>query len=95
MWEEIKKFVVQLFDDLTAWAYDVLVGAIELILDVVAGVIEAIEVPEFIATTSIAGYLPESILYFLVMSKFGEALTLVGLGYGFRILRRFLTFGIW
>lgn len=95
MWEEIKKFVVQLFKDITAWFYDIFVGAIELILSAVASMIEMLELPVFISESNIAEYLPESILYFLVMSNFGQALTIIGAAYAFRILRRFLTFGIW
>jgi len=95
MWEEIKQFVVDffvslgnLFRDLGLWFYEKISGLLVYIFD-------SIPLPSFITTTSLDSLLPSEIVWFLSVTSFPEALLIISAGITFRILRRFLTLGIW
>ncbi|WP_444925110.1 hypothetical protein ACJJH9_09850 [Microbulbifer sp. DLAB2-AF] len=95
MWDEIKKAIKDLFDDFTEWLYDVTVSMLEAALSAIASIIEAIPLPDFIVNYNVTDYIHGDVLYFLTMSGFGDAMAVIGAAYTFRIIRRFVTLGIW
>lgn len=95
MWEQIKKAVEDFFTDLTEWLYDSVVAMLEAFLGAVASIIEAVGLPDFVSNYNVTDYIHNDVLYFLTMSGFGDALAVIGVAYTFRIIRRFLTLGIW
>lgn len=87
LWEAIETFFT-----------DLLVGLVEVVLEVFAVIVELIPVPDFLTTYSLCNLLglagPE-VGYFLQTFRIGEALGLVASGYGFRLLRKLVTAGQW
>lgn len=77
---------------------DLLVTAIEAVLEVVTLAIDAIPVPDFISSNTICALLgnagPE-VAWAMSTFKIGEGLTLIGAGYAFRLLRKFVTLFQW
>jgi hypothetical protein len=60
--------------------------------------ISAIPVPDFIANNSMGSLLGQTgpiVGFFMTELNIGQALTLVGAGYAFRLLRKFLTLFQW
>ena len=95
MWQEIKEAIADFFDDLGEWFYDVFVTILEALLNGIGTLIEAIALPDFFLTYSLADYVHPDVGYFLAASGFDNALAIVGLAYVFRIIRRIVTLRIW
>lgn len=87
LWEAIEEF----FGDL-------LVDGVDALLQLVVVIIDAIPVPDFISSVTICALLgsagPEVAWAFQTF-RIGEGLTLIGAGYAFRLLRKFLTLFQW
>lgn len=83
--------IMQLLKDLVTYTLSV-------VLDLVASAISAITPPDFLANYSMGNMLGQAgpiVGFFLVQLRIGEGLALVGAGYAFRLLRKFLTLFQW
>lgn len=95
MFQELKQFVKDIFEALGNFVDAVFLRLLEWILDGIAYIIESITPPEFLTQYSLQDSIPDTIVWFLQQSKFGTCLTIISAAYIFRIIRRFVTFGIW
>lgn len=89
--ERLFNFLVQLVKDAILWL-------LEAMLDLGALIIEAIPVPDWMGNYSIAGMLGQAgptIAWCVTTFRIGEAMTIIGAAYAFRLLRKVLTLGQW
>lgn len=80
-----------LLRDSVVWVLDQVFGA-------VAGIIEAIPLPDFVGTYSAGGLLgglPDTVLWFVNVFGIGDALILIGSAFAFRLMRKLVTLGQW
>lgn len=94
---DFKNWVSGIWDDFVEFLHDLPVDIFESLLDGIASVLESIPVPDFIQGglgQLLAGIDP-SILYFINRSGFAEALSLLGAGFAFRMVRKLVTLGQW
>lgn len=83
--------IVQLLKDLVTYV-------LSTILDLIADAISSITPPAFLTNYSMGNLLGQAgpiVGFFLVQLRVGEGLALVGAGYAFRLLRKFLTLFQW
>jgi hypothetical protein len=83
--------LIQLLKDLVTYILGVVLSVVEM-------AISAIPVPDFIANNSMGSLLGQTgpiVGFFMTELNIGQALTLVGAGYAFRLLRKFLTLFQW
>jgi hypothetical protein len=86
------------FGSLMAFLRDLIVGAVAAILSLFALMVSAIPVPDFIKTYSLGTLLSAAgpdVGWFLNTLKIAQGLAIVGSGYAFRLLRKFLTLFQW
>lgn len=95
MWEEIRKFLADFWDDLADFFIDLFVSVLSMVLEIIGDVVSAIPMPSFMTDFNASDYIGNDIGFFLMMSGVGQALAIVGAGFLFRFLRRVLTLGIW
>ena len=89
--------VKSVFTSLWDFVTDVFISLIDLILTAFVSLISAIPVPDFIQgglQSSIDG-LDGTVLYILAQVRLPEALALIGVGYAFRLVRKFVTLFQW
>lgn len=97
-WNEVMNWISGLWSDLVEFLTDLPMIVLQGVLDAIATVIESIPVPEFLQTGglfAVVGALPDSIQYLLMMSYFAQALSIVGLGFTFRMTRKLVTLFQW
>lgn len=89
--------VKSFFDALWNFVVDAFVGIVELIVTALVALVSAIPVPSFMTMglQSIYGQLDPAIIFFLSASGLPGALALLGLGYSFRLIRKFATLFQW
>lgn len=83
--------IVQVLKDLVTYVLSV-------VLDLVASAISSISPPSFLTNYSMGTMLGQAgpiVGFFLVQLRIGEGLALIGAGYAFRLLRKFLTLFQW
>ena len=83
--------IVQVLKDLVTYVFSA-------VLDLVADAISSISPPAFLTNYSMGAMLGQAgpiVGFFLVQLRIGEGLALVGAGYAFRLLRKFLTLFQW
>ena len=95
MFKELKQFIKDIFEALGNFIDKVFLHLLDWILDGIAYIIESITPPEFLSGYSLQDSIPDSIVWFLVQSQFGTCLAIISAAFVFRIIRRFVTFGIW
>lgn len=95
MFQELKQFVKDIFEALGNFVDAVFLRLLEWLLDGIAYIIESISPPEFLSQYSLQDTIPDSIVWFLQQSQFGTCLAIISAAYIFRIIRRFVTLGIW
>ena len=89
--KDVWKAVVDFFGDL-------LLFFLQMVLDVVLWVLEAIPVPEFMQQFTLQSAfsgLDPTLLYVVDQLNIPEALAIVGAAFGFRLLRKALTLFQW
>lgn len=87
-----------IFGDVVNIINDLLVLVVMKVLQIVSYILGALPAPDFLNThslNSLAGGLGSDVLWFMSQTRIPEAFAMIGVAVGFRILRRFLTFGIW
>lgn len=96
MLENLRDWILGLWDDWTTFVRDLLVWLVDGVLGGIATAIESVPSPDFLAGGA-DGYLSGlgEIYYFLAMSGFDVGLGLIGAATGFRLVRIFATLGIW
>ncbi len=91
--------VIQLvFFDIVDFFSELSVGIYDALLTALAVIIESIPFPDFLATNGLQvaiDALPQDVLYFLSQTGFNQAMGVLSLGLGFRMLRKLLTFFQW
>lgn len=88
----------QIFVALAALLHDLVPYLIGAVLDLVAFIVDQISPPDFLSQYSLNTLLGNAgpiVGFFVAQFKVGQALTLIGYGYGFRLLRKFLTLFQW
>lgn len=94
----LREQLVALWDAIETFFTDLILGTIERVLEVVAWVVNAIPMPDWLANTSLCNLLsaagPE-VGYFLQTFRIAEGLGLIAAGYVFRLTRKLLTAGQW
>lgn len=88
----------RLWDAIEAFFADLLILAVEAVLEVVALAFESLPVPEFMTTTSIGDLLGNAgpvVGWFVQTFKISECMSLLAAGAVFRITRKIVTFGKW
>ena len=79
-------------------AKDFVVWLVKAVMDLFLMAVAAIGVPGFLADYSlgsILSHISPALGFFVQQLKIGTALTMIGAGYGFRLLRKLLTLGQW
>lgn len=95
MFQELKQFVKDIFEALGNFVDSIFLRLLEWLLDGIAYIIETISPPNFLATHNLQDAIPSTVIWFLQQSGFGSCLAIISAAYIFRIIRRFVTFGIW
>lgn len=86
------------WDAFIAFMGDLVLTCVEAVCNFFATVIEAIPVPEWVTSYSLNGMLSQAgqeIAWLVGTFKIGECLSIIGLGYAFRLLRKLFTLGQW
>lgn len=81
-----------------AFFSDLLVGAVETVLDLVSTIANGIPVPEFLQGISICGTLSQAgptAAWISDICHLPEGMTAIAGGFAFRMLRKLLTLGQW
>ena len=77
---------------------DVFFWGLELVLNGIASLLEALPVPDFIANTNfgqILAPLPPFALYIVNQLHLDQAMAIIGAGVAFNLLRKLFTLGQW
>jgi hypothetical protein len=96
-WIDFKEFIFGLWNDFIEFVKDIFLVIFELFLDGFAYIIEQLVPPDFVTgglQDVINGFSP-TLLYLIGETGFGEALSILGAGFAFRILRKFATLFQW
>lgn len=94
----LRQQVERLFDGIVDYFTAYALFMLETLFDAAAAVLEMIPVPEFMTQYSLGQFfamMPPEILYFVGVFNLAEGLSIIGAGYGFRLLRKLLTLGQW
>lgn len=97
-WLAFVAWIGVLWTDLTNFLTDLPINILEGVLMAFASVINAIPVPQFIQTNGLSGVisaLPDSVQYLLSATGFVQALAVLGAGFLFRVMRKFVTLFQW
>ena len=98
MWDGLVAWLLELWESFVAFMSDLGITILDGLLDAIAGVLEALPIPDFLQGHTIADYLNSvdpAVLYFLHQSGIGVALAIIGSATLFRMLRKLLTLGNW
>lgn len=89
--------IKQLFKDVAEFLGDVFIKVLELALEGIAAVIEAIPVPEFMQNglQPVFAALSSDVWFFLTHLKLSELFTVLAAAVAFRLARKFLTLFQW
>lgn len=93
----ISNLVLQIFKDAWEILNDLFVYLFKSLLALFSFIITSIPVPDFISggLQGIVNAIDPSILYFLNLSGVPIALSIIGAGYAFMLIRKIATLGIW
>lgn len=93
----ISNIVIQVFKDAWEILNDIAVYLFKSLLALFSVIISSISVPDFMANglQDVISAIDPAILYFLVMSGVPYAMSILGAGYAFMIVRKIATLGIW
>ncbi|MBE0471330.1 MAG: hypothetical protein IBX55_17690 [Methyloprofundus sp.] len=96
-WNNFINHITGFYDDFIEFMTDLPLIILEKILIAFSSVINAIPVPALFSNGlgALVGSLDSSILYFLSVTGFAEALSLLGVGISFRLIRKVVTLGQW
>lgn len=95
--EWLVNLVKAFFGALWNFVVDAFIGLVELLVTALVGLVSAIPVPSFMSMglQSFYGQLDPGIVYLCAASGLPGALAIIGLGYGFRLVRKFVTLFQW
>jgi len=94
----IRRQVERVWDAVVKFFQDLVIYAIEKMLDLIALAFEQLPVPEFLQQYNLnmlLGNAGSTVGWFVQTFKIGECLTVIALGITFRITRKILTLGKW
>lgn len=94
----IARQVKRLWDAIEDFFGDFLVEAVEALLDLISIAVNAIPIPDFLTGYTVCSLIAqggETLAWAFGTFRIGEGLTLIGAGYAFRLLRKFLTLFQW
>ena len=96
-WADLIGWFKALFSALMDFLIDLPVTILEMFLDAILFLLNAIPVPAFIegGLDSFMSAIGSDVLYFISMSGFDDAMALLGAGITFRLLRKLFTLGQW
>jgi hypothetical protein len=91
------QLIGQFFSDLWSFVLDALINVVDLITAAFVALIVAIPAPTFLSNglNSVYSTLDPGILYLLTATGLPQGLAIIGAGYGFRMLRKFVTLFQW
>jgi len=100
MWPEwlTLAFYKGLWEDFTEYWDDFPILVLKGVTEAVAGIIESIAPPDFLAQYRLADVMAPAmgdLGYFLAQAGISQALAMIATAVVFRVMRKFLTFGIW
>lgn len=95
MIETIKQLIRDFFQSLKNLLESFFLTITDWVLSAIAAILEAIDPPQFLTQYNLQSLVPDSVVYFLSVSGFGQCLAIISAAYVFRIIRRFVTLGIW
>lgn len=86
-----------LWVDFVEFLTDLPIKLLKLLLDALAGLLESLTPPEFMATSigDVLGPVQPYIGYFVSQSGVGQAMGILAAGLAFRLARKLLTLGQW
>ncbi|SMC29981.1 hypothetical protein SAMN02745857_04325 [Andreprevotia lacus DSM 23236] len=86
--------IAQAFKDLL---YDAMLSIFSALMDMIIALVNSIQVPEFIlkGISSLIAQLPQSLQFFLSVCGFAEAFSILGIGVGVHLIRKFVTLFQW
>jgi hypothetical protein len=92
-WTAFKAWVTSMLDAVVSWFLGIMQNLAEWVVDGVlkalAGIIEAIPVPDFLSSAAaVFGGIPDGVVYLLGVAKFGTGLSIVAAAYLARFLIR-------
>ena len=95
-------WLIGIIQEAFTWLFGVLgdffVSVVRLVLNGVVHLLSALPVPDFLSSYSMGsmfGGLDPGVLYFVSAFRVPECIALIGLGFGFRMLRKLFTLGQW
>lgn len=94
----IRRQVERLWDALVKFFQDLVVYAIDKMLELIALAFEQLPVPEFMQQynlNTLLGNAGSTVGWFVQTFRIGECLAVLALGITFRIMRKLLTMGKW
>lgn len=95
---DIWSWIVAQTNALFQFFRDLIVYAVDTILQGIESVVDAIPMPSFLSGHTLNDYLgavDPSVLYFLSQSGFSSAIAILGAGFSFRMLRKLFTLFQW
>lgn len=95
--EWLLKLVKEVFTSLWTFLQDAFIAMFGLVVKAFVALITAIPVPSFLqgGLGQLWGGLDSGVLYAMTQAGVPEALALIGAGYAFRMLRKFVTLFQW
>jgi hypothetical protein len=85
---DIFKSVLDLFKDIFLWIFEMFVALLVFLIDLMP-------LPAFITDYRLTDFVPPELIFFLTMANFPQIMGMLASALVFRIIRRFLTLGIW
>lgn len=85
------------WSDFVEFVTDIPLIILDSVLSAIASILESIPVPDFISSglSGLSASVDPGILYFIDQSGIAAALSLLGAGVTFRLLRKLFTLGQW
>jgi hypothetical protein len=94
----LRDLFLKIWQALVAFINDMIVFLVEGLLELIALAIESLPVPDFLSGGGIGAALASAgptVMWTLDTFKISEGMVLIAAGYGFRLLRKFLTLFQW
>jgi len=95
MWNLIKRFGERLIEGFKDMLKDLFFWAFEVACDLVIYIFESLSAPVELLNLSISTFISPDVAYFLALSGLDQCMVLIGAAVLFRMVRKFLTFGLW
>lgn len=86
------------WDAVVEFCHDMLIFAVEAVVEFALALVNMIPVPDFIQGMSMGAMLsglPPGVLWFMGVLRFSECMAILGAGVAFRLIRKAITLGQW